>query len=93
MTVFHYCIVGSPHSCHKSHHSSCSPPLSQSYEPKYYYMEVVLLVYRLIMSAAVVLFMPDTLAQVMCTSCASARIELSNQTFGVYVAMQLGLNP
>ena len=56
-------------------------------------MEVVLLVYRLIMSAAVVLFMPDTLAQVMCTSCASARIELSNQTFGVYVAMQLGLNP
>ena len=39
-------------------------PLSQSYEPKYYYMEVVLLVYRLIMSAAVVLFMPDTLAQV-----------------------------
>jgi hypothetical protein len=41
-------------------------------------MEVVLLVYRLIMSAAVVLFMPDTLAQVMCTSCASARIELSN---------------
>ncbi len=38
--------------------------LEQSYEPRYYYMEVVLLVYRLIMSAVVVLFMPDTMAQV-----------------------------
>lgn len=38
--------------------------LRQSYEPQYYYMEVVLLVYKLIMSAAVVLFLPDTLAQV-----------------------------
>jgi hypothetical protein len=36
----------------------------QSYEPRYYYMEVVLLVYKLIMSAVVVLFLPDTLAQV-----------------------------
>ncbi len=36
----------------------------QSYEPRYYYMEVVLLVYKLIMSAVVVLFLPDSLAQV-----------------------------
>ncbi len=41
-----------------------SPAPPQSFEPRYYFLEVVLLVYRLIMSAAVVLFMPDTLAQV-----------------------------
>jgi hypothetical protein len=39
-------------------------PLFQSYEPKYYYMEVVQLAYRLVMSAVVVLFLPDTIAQV-----------------------------
>ncbi len=36
----------------------------QSYEPKYYYLEVVMVLYRLIMSTVVVLFMPGTLAQV-----------------------------
>jgi hypothetical protein len=49
-------------------------------------MEVVLLVYRLIMSAAVVLFMPDTMAQVMINKHAmgiaisSAAMRLSSHT-------------
>jgi hypothetical protein len=38
--------------------------LDQSYEPRYYYMEIVGLGYRLIMSAVVVLFLPETAAQV-----------------------------
>lgn len=38
--------------------------LLQSYEPKHYYMEVVLLIYKLIMSAVVVMFLPETVAQV-----------------------------
>jgi hypothetical protein len=37
----------------------------QSYEPKFFYMEVVLLVYKLVMSAVVVLFLPGTVAQLV----------------------------
>jgi hypothetical protein len=43
---------------------ACFAVTLQSYEPKYYYMEVVQLVFRLIMSAVVVLFLPETLTQV-----------------------------
>jgi hypothetical protein len=38
----------------------------QGYEPRFYYFEVVLLMYKLMMSVVTVLFLPDTLAQV-CT--------------------------
>ncbi len=43
------------------------PRLPQSYEPRYYYMEVPMLLYKLIMSAVVVVLLPTTVTQV-CTT-------------------------
>lgn len=50
---------------HASANSLCTPwSPAQSYEPRYYYMEIIMLVFKLIMSTVVVIFLPETVAQV-----------------------------
>ena len=58
------CVLVADEAGVADHVPKCVQRHWQSYEPKYYYMEVVLLLYKLVMSAVVVLFMPGTLAQV-----------------------------